>query len=79
MTSRHLGVRGFKSHLRHHFCRKTNTCDVFIGLIMIIIGLLTALYASDTSLSQQIVPVYYFISFVLVFVGIYGLVSIIRD
>tara|TARA_B100001245_G_C22732309_1_gene355451 strand:+ start:100 stop:303 length:204 start_codon:yes stop_codon:yes gene_type:complete len=51
----------------------------FIGLIMIIIGLLTALYASDTSLSQQIVPVYYFISFVLVFVGIYGLVSIIRD
>ena len=51
----------------------------FIGLIMIIIGLLTELYASDTSLSQQIVPVYYFISFVLVFVGIYGLVSIIRD
>ena len=51
----------------------------FIGLIMIIIGLLTALYASDTGLSQQIVPVYYFISFVLVFVGIYGLVSIIRD
>ena len=51
----------------------------FIGLIMIVIGLLTALYASDTSLSQQIVPVYYFISFVLVFVGIYGLVSIIRD
>ena len=51
----------------------------FIGLIMIVIGLLTALYASDTGLSQQIVPVYYFISFVLVFVGIYGLVSIIRD
>ena len=51
----------------------------FIGLVMIVIGLLTALYASDTSLSQQIVPVYYFISFVLVFAGIYGLVSIIRD
>ena len=48
-------------------------------MIMIVIGLLTALYASDTGLSQQIVPVYYFISFVLVFVGIYGLVSIIRD
>ena len=51
----------------------------FIGLIMIIIGLLTALYASDTSLSQQIVPVYYFISFILIFTGIYGLVSIIRS
>ena len=51
----------------------------FISLIMIVIGLLTALYVSDTSLSQQIVPVYYFISFILIFTGIYGLVSIIRS
>ena len=51
-----------------------------IGIILIILGLLSASYTSSTqSLAPQIVPIYYFISFVLVFVGIYGLVSIIRD
>ena len=51
-----------------------------IGLILIILGLLSANYTSSTqTLAPQIVPIYYFISAVLILSGLFGLVSVIRD
>jgi len=51
-----------------------------IGVILIILGLLSVSYTSSTqSLAPQIVPIYYFISLILILSGIFGLISVIRD
>ena len=51
-----------------------------IGIILIILGLLSANYTSSTqTLAPQIVPIYYFISAVLILSGLFGLISVIRD
>ena len=51
-----------------------------IGIILIILGLLSASYTSSPqSLAPQIVPIYYFISLILILSGIFGLISVIRD
>ena len=51
-----------------------------IGGILIILGILSASYTSSTpTLPPQIVPIYYFISLVLILSGLFGLISIIRD
>ena len=51
-----------------------------IGVILIILGLLSVSYTSSTqSLAPQIVPIYYFISLILILSGIFGLISGIRD
>ena len=51
-----------------------------IGIILIILGLLSASYTSSTqSHAPQIVPIYYFISLILILSGIFGLISVIRD
>ena len=51
-----------------------------IGIILIILGLLSATYTSSTqTLAPQIVPIYYFISAVLILSGLFGLISVIRD
>ena len=51
-----------------------------IGLILVILGLLSANYTSSTqTLAPQIVPIYYFISAVLILSGLFGLTSVIRD
>ena len=51
-----------------------------IGLILIILGLLSANYTSSTqTLAPQIDPIYYFISAVLILSGLFGLISVIRD
>ena len=51
-----------------------------IGVILIILGLLSVSFSSSTqSLAPQIVPIYYFISLILILSGIFGLISVIRD
>jgi len=51
-----------------------------IGVILIILGLLSVSYTSSTqSLAPQIVPIYYFISLILILSGLFGLISVIRD
>ena len=51
-----------------------------IGVILIILGLLSVSYTSSTqSLAPQIVPIYYFLSLILILSGIFGLISVIRD
>ncbi|MCH2380005.1 MAG: hypothetical protein MK228_00595 [Nitrososphaerales archaeon] len=51
-----------------------------IGVILIILGILSVSYTSSTqSLAPQIVPIYYFISLILILSGIFGLISVIRD
>jgi len=51
-----------------------------IGIILIILGLLSATYTSSTqTLAPQIVPIYYFVSAVLILSGLFGLISVIRD
>ena len=51
-----------------------------IGVILIILGLLSASYTSSTqSLAPQIVPIYYFISLILILSVIFVLISVIRD
>ncbi|MBE19285.1 MAG: hypothetical protein CMO11_04830 [Thaumarchaeota archaeon] len=50
-----------------------------IGFILILIGMLLALYTSDTStLASQIVPIYYFISVSLIAAGFLGLISVLK-
>ncbi len=50
-----------------------------IGFILILIGILLALYTADTStLASQIVPIYYFISVSLIAAGFLGLVSVLK-
>jgi hypothetical protein len=50
-----------------------------IGFILILIGVLLALYTADTStLASQIVPIYYFISVSLIAAGFLGLVSVLK-
>ena len=50
-----------------------------IGFILILIGILLALYTSDTStLASQIVPIYYFISVSLIAAGFLGLISVLK-
>ena len=50
-----------------------------IGFILILIGILLALYTSNTSsLASQIVPVFYFISIFLIAAGFLGLISVIK-
>ena len=51
-----------------------------IGVILIILGILSVSYTSSTqSLAPQIVPIYYFISLILILSGLFGLISVIRD
>ena len=50
-----------------------------IGFILILIGILLALYTADTStLASQIVPIYYFISVSLIAAGFLGLISVLK-
>lgn len=51
-----------------------------IGLSLVLLGLLSIRYTSTTpTLAPQIIPIYYFISALLVIAGLFGLVSVIRD
>ena len=62
--------------------RKLDSDRMFraIGVILIILGILSVSYTSSTqSLAPQIVPIYYFISLILILSGIFGLISVIRD
>lgn len=64
-----------------NFRQKLDSDIVFrvIGFVLILIGTLLALYASDTStLASQIVPIYYFISISLIAAGFLGLISVIK-
>ncbi len=67
--------------MTENFTRKLDSDLVFrlIGFVLILIGTLLALYASDTStLASQIVPIYYFISISLIAAGFLGLISVIK-